>query len=458
MRTKFFTIAVSLLYINALSAQSFNSIDSVKVIAKIIWADMVDNSFAISNDKKRIGYRIRNGNKQQVVIDGTKGDLYDSVTSPVFSADSKHVVFALKRMNVWKLNINGKEEPIASQKGEVAFHMFSPSNNKLVYIMKENGKAAIIINGKRSAFFDAINENSIAFNSDGDIVAYTIEKGSKQANVYNGKVGEYFDLVGFPLLSFSGKRLAYWATNSGKSFVVIDNKRSNEFDQVNSIKFSADEKHCAYTFKDEGMYYVVSDGIKSEKYNFVHSLAYSPSGSRLVYAVESLDENDQKFNHAIVLDGIRQKIYETVVEGSLLFSSDSKHFAYEAEWHDEFFIVNDGVEGKRYNDVMQITLTYSSNGNRLAYAIENDSKRKVSVDGETAAEYDDVTFIAFSQDNQHVLFSAKEGVNDFIVIDGQRRKSYSSILGQGGFAFDSPTSFHYLIISDDTIQLVFEKI
>jgi len=53
----------------------------------------------------------RVGNKQFVVVDGKEEKQYDGImkSTPIFSPDSRRVVYAVKAGNKWFVVINGKE-------------------------------------------------------------------------------------------------------------------------------------------------------------------------------------------------------------------------------------------------------------------------------------------------------------------------------------------------------------
>ncbi len=54
----------------------------------------------------------------------------------------------------------------------------------------------------------------------------------------------------------------------------------------------------------------------------------------------------------MVVDGKEQKQYDEVA--SLIFSPDSKRFAYAAFMDKKQFVVLDGIEGKRYDGIFKV--------------------------------------------------------------------------------------------------------
>ena len=158
----------------------------------------------------------------------------------------------------------------------------------------------------------------------------------------DGKEGYSYDEVGFPIISGGGKHFAYWAKKDHQAYAVLDNQASKPYQAVNDIVFSPDDKHYAYDAVVDNKHMIVTDGIESEKYEFAHTLKYSNDGQKLVYGMEMATGDDEGFKQYVVVNGVKTGPYETVVEGSLEFSSDSKHFAYKVERHDEFYFVVDG--------------------------------------------------------------------------------------------------------------------
>ncbi len=430
---------------------------SEKVISPVSISGSADNTFVISNDKNHIAYKQLSGHKQYAIIDGRKGKGYDSTMNIVFSPDGKKVAYAAKKGKKWIAVVNGQELNTVMGKAIIKYLLFSPDSKKLLYILKSGKKMILFVNGVAGPAFDEINENSITFSKNGQSMAYCVQKGNQQAVVFNGKISAWYQQVGFPVLSNTGKRIGFWAIDKEVAFSIIDNKKGNTYDQIFIIAFGKDDKNVAYYAKKNGKYYVIADGIQSEEYEHVHSLMFSPDGERLAYAIESHKKNEEEFNHAVIIDGKTMKTYETVVEGSFLFSADSKHFAYEVEWHDEFFVINDGAEGKRYEDIMQITMTYSPDNNRIAFAFEKDGKRHVSIDGIVSEGYDDVYAILFSPDSKNIAYAVKENNQDFVVFNNKKSKAYSNILGQGSFVFDNPNTIHFFATQGEKILRVKES-
>lgn len=89
-------------------------------------------------------------------------------------------------------------------------------------------------------------------------------------------------------------------------------------------------------------------------------------------------------------------------------------------------------------------------------------KRFVVVDGEEGKHYGNIKrgSTIFSPNSKYVAYVAEEGTKQFVVVDGEEGKHYDDIITTGGgrIIFDSPDSFHYLSLKDNSVYLVEEKI
>jgi hypothetical protein len=433
----------------------------------------VNNSFTVSNNLRRVAFRLQKENMQCAVIDGVEGPLFEEVSSPVFSADNNHFAYYGHTENKWSIITDNKEVQQIT-KGAVVHVRFTPDSKGIIYVLNIQNKYSIVADGKRSNEYDFIDENSIMFSADGSKMGFTAAVGNKQFNVIDGNEGTAYEQVGYPVISYNGKHFAYWGITDNKSYVILDDHESRSYDAVNEIIFNNKGNSCAYHAQRDGKHFVIIDGQESQPYQIVHSLRFSPDGAHIAYGMEILnaktdgeehheegekegEEEHEPFTHFAVLDGNQFGPYETVVEGGLIFSPDGKQFAFKAEKHDEFFMVLNGKEGKHYSDILQATLTFSGD-NKLAFAAENDSKRMVNSDGVEGIPFNDVYSVAYGPDNSIMAYSVRKENKEFVVVNGVKGKTYDTIMGLGGIHFDSPDTFHYMTMSGNDIILVEETI
>jgi hypothetical protein len=416
--------------------------------------EMVDPSVSVSNDLRRIGFRVKQGRQQVAVVDGVRGKAYDSVGLPQFSPDSKRYAYLARNGASWFIILNGNQQEAAGS--GVHGLQFLPDNKNIMYVVKDGNREHVIMNTLKGNIYDKVDENSFRFRS--GHFAYIAWKGNKQLMILDGVEGTPYDRVGTPVFSNKDGHLGYTAKKNGAEFAVIDNKEGMPYDSVEAVIFSNNGQQYAYHVVHKGNEFVVTNGKEGNKYLFVHSLLVSGDGSKVIYGIETTNKNSEGFFHNVVVNDEVMSTYETVVESSLRLSNDNKHLAYEAEWHDEFFVVLDGKNGKHYGDVVQSTIVFSPNGKRIAYAGENETRRRVSIDEVEGEGYDDIYSITFTRNSKRVVYVAKQGNKEFVVVDTMKGNEYDTILGQGGLVLDSSKKLHYLAVKDGKVFLVEEKI
>src|SRR2546422_8562724 len=81
--------------------QNFTRNATEKLIAKVDMKKMVDPSFSISHNLRRISYRIRSGNKQRLVIDGMEQPILDSVSTAIFNNDGSSYAYFGRSGSKW---------------------------------------------------------------------------------------------------------------------------------------------------------------------------------------------------------------------------------------------------------------------------------------------------------------------------------------------------------------------
>ena len=165
------------------------------------------------------------------VVDGVEGKRYSiSKSNPVFSPDSKRVVYAI-----------GDRLVVMDEVGE-----------------KEYGEDI---------------EGLLCFSPDGKRLAYQarVEKDREFVMVDEVKGTEYAGIVSEIVFSSDSKRMAYWAAQSdadrrwGSYFVVADGVEGNSYGgALGSPVFSPDSKHVAYTASSGEICFIVVDGIEGE--------------------------------------------------------------------------------------------------------------------------------------------------------------------------------------------------
>ena len=228
------------------------------------------------------------------------------------------------------------------------------------------------------------------------------------------------------LWSADGSRFAYLATSPNGSFAVVDGQEL-PFSNISELQFSADGKRYAFR-----------------------------AGS------------------SVVVDGKEVSKGIALINGSLRFSSNSKHFAYGAQTttgQSQAFL--DGVAKPTYlgnfvaQSLVQPALTFpevffSPDGNHVAYV-----GRKQSPTARFAMFVDDVsyegpgqsfTFPSFSPDSKHIAVFTTAGQGMALMIDGKiaatTNYTYLLPLQPTAARFVDNNTFRFYGIKDNQIYRV----
>jgi hypothetical protein len=144
---------------------------------------------------------------------------------------------------------------------------------------------------------------------------------------------------------------------------------------------------------------------------------FSPNGQRFAYLVYMKDGSG-----FVVLDGIQQPTFDQVEPTSLIFSSDSNHFAYYAVKDHKFLAILDGKPGPEFNAIY--SLIFSPDGKRMGYQADKGGMQGnvMVVDGVTGEGYlgFGAPFI-FSPDSQHFAYAAADDHSRCYVIEDDKQ-------------------------------------
>ncbi len=372
--------------------------------------------FLFSPDSKRYAYVGVKDKKYVVVVDGVEGKTYDyapfgpSMEMPIiFSPNSRHVAYAVrtgpKNYIVVKDGVEGRQydwpETHYSPGPSSIQMLFSPDSRTLAYV------GFIQIPGKNPGICNRV------------VVQNEVE--GKQ---YNGVYSITF--------SPDGQRIAYVADandiNNNNYFAVIDGVEGRRCHyQIPSILFSPDSKRTAYVATSvnethhEGLC-VFLDGIPGRQYATwtITGLAFSPDSQHLSYIVGS---------DVLITDGVEQKLPDR--SHGVKFSPDSKRMAYIAPASTDIYerkwaVFLDEQPGKPYNDIFD--LTFSPDSKHLAYRTytgQDVTRGFVVSDGMEGPQYSNVTDIVYSSDGRLAYIAYKANINQqFVILNGVEGKYY----------------------------------
>lgn len=154
-------------------------------------------------------------------------------------------------------------------------------------------------------------------------------------------------------------------------------------------------------------------------------LVISPDGQRVacIGQVENM-----KFR-SVVLDSIEGKVYDNIQVHSLVFSPDSRHFAYIAVQNRQRMLVIDGVEGQPYDAIEDFV--FSPDSQHYAYAVKMSTSGRegfIVRDGTEGKHYDEAHSPVFSPDSQRLAYVVTDYVWTRLVLDESPGMTYYEIV------------------------------
>lgn len=198
----------------------------------------------------------------------------------------------------------------------------------------------------------------LTFSPDSKRLAYVSITDGRQRVVVDGVEGPEYERVSPPEFSPDSQRVGYTTRTGERMRAVVDGVPSKEYTSIlkPGVVFSSDSKHVGYAATYGEQCVVVIDGEESKKYDrYAGDITFSPDGRRRAYVAI---HKDHEF---VVLDGQEQQDVEGIRSNTLVFSPDSRHFAYAAIdfKNDQEFVVVDGVKSEKWFRIAE--------GNRLVF-------------------------------------------------------------------------------------------
>jgi hypothetical protein len=130
----------------------------------------------------------------------------------------------------------------------------TPDRRHHVEIVELDGRAALGIDGRRGAEFEAIVASTLTFDAAGQHVAYAVKEGGRYRLARDHCPGPPFDGIGDIVFSSGGERLAYAASLGSRWAVVVDAAIGPLVDAVlaGTLGFGGDGAHVLYAARVDG--------------------------------------------------------------------------------------------------------------------------------------------------------------------------------------------------------------
>ena len=153
-----------------------------------------------------------------IVRDAKKGPRTNDIHSPVFSPNSRTLVYAARFSTKWF--IVHEDRKIGKVYDEVGTPVFSLDGRNLAYPAKADGKWSVVRGRKQEDLsFDAVR--AVRFSPDGRLLAFAGGTGAKWRVVCEGRKGPEYDDIGWVDFSADGRHLAYTARRGHNRWMMV---------------------------------------------------------------------------------------------------------------------------------------------------------------------------------------------------------------------------------------------
>lgn len=285
---------------------------------------LVGRSLQWSADGRRFAYVGRRGAARFVVEGARQSEGYDGIAGLTFSADGAQLGYVARSGASVRLWINGV--PGRAHAAITAFAL-SPRGRRAAYIALDQGPPAAgqgpwftVVDGVPGPGYDRIR--SLVFDEAGAHLAYVARRGAAERVVLDEVEGEAFGGIAPESLAFSpeGKHLAYVARAGGRARVVFDGVPGPWYDAVEGLTFAPQGERWAYVARRGARSLVVEEGREGREEDGIGALVYRPDGQGLGYLA-------RRGEQGLVVHAPARSALDGAVEGSLVFSRDSQHWA-----------------------------------------------------------------------------------------------------------------------------------
>lgn len=367
-----------------------------------------------SPDSQHVAYAARVAKGWIVIRDGQPGPVWDGIGELIFSPDSQHVAYAAEQRRSWRVVCDGVSGPPwpALKKGSLRF---GPDGGRLVYVAESAGKQVVVDDHAAHGPVDAVSEirfgpsdrrlaylarvgkrvfpvvdrragpgyeaavelvlagdhmgliarqagtwhvvfdgrhsppyqsaAALTLGPDGRHVAYLAQTGLGWQVVADGRLGFPFERITGLQLDSEGRPL-YVAQEGTQVRVVHGERLGPEFTQLDPPSLSADRRRWGYVGHSPRQSLVIFDGKLplAQPWPWAGNLLFSDDGAHYAYLARSPGMM------WVVHDG-RYHPFGLLIEGSLVLSSDGKHWAVlqgDARKR-ELFLNIDGTRGPAFS-------------------------------------------------------------------------------------------------------------
>ncbi len=375
-------------------------------------------------------YIINKGGKVAVVHNNRKGKYFSAIGTVVFSSDGRRIAYAAQADNAWRMVIDDKED---RRFDALLTPAFSPDGQHIMYLAKEGDKWYIVVDNRQNVGTEA-SYATPEFSSDSTSIAYveTANTNDKMRLIVSdltfGRERVIWSIGDLMLTANRDKtRIAATQVVGGKlrvidlSFARPDDVHEGPFyDLIERLTFGDDGASVCYcALRDRTRLLVLDKREEVLPEGKLPELPVVRPDKKGVGVL--LASRGRYFLHqAFYNRKQRGTIYDEAA--GLVYSKDSRFYAYAARKGRNWFVVVNGKEGPEFDRV--ITPKFSSDNTRLVYIAGKAGKRFIVVadtGGRTVQQhpaYDFIDQMSFAADGKYIAYGVKEGNNLIWKVDG----------------------------------------
>jgi len=188
-----------------------------------------------SPDSKRLAYAAATGDSLFVVINGVEGKHYtrspsDNISGIIFSPDSERIAFIVSQTNKNMMVVDGTE---GKQYDSITSPVFSPNSRRFAYIAQNNFlECFMVIDNVESKPYDFLFLSPV-FSPDSKGIVYSAQKAGKEILVCNSVEEKPYDWIFFEPYSrkingvnstifFDSPNSLHYLAKSGNSIILVE--------------------------------------------------------------------------------------------------------------------------------------------------------------------------------------------------------------------------------------------
>jgi hypothetical protein len=355
--------------------------------------DVPSAPIVFSPDSAHVAWAVKKGEQYLITVDNQRWPPLEAaaIGAPAFSPDSAHVALAARIRTGWTVFVDGAPLPVpaapapATGRAGTVTRAASPAIPAVV--LARFGQFAWRPDSGGLAYYAAFGGFSWQFFGQALDGAFT----------YSSPAYDSI-LKGSPVFSPDGRQMAF-ATSARNKWTMI----------------ATPEPTPAATASSKPALLVPFDQILPESIAYCRPDDAADPNFRLLY----LAQQNKKWR-LYIDDRAQPDSFDAIVLGSFVVSPDRRHYAFAGTRDGQTIVFRDGRTLATHNECAASSFAFSPDSQHLAYAARNSMNWSPCVDGSPGHPFEMMTNnpIAFSPDSSRIAYMAQTAPNTWRVVVG----------------------------------------